>query len=66
MTQTEAAKKEAGDAPPQNIKEESPNVSSSKKIEKNSRKYFRKFQRTNPKLAKERNCPNSVGSLVNH
>ena len=27
MTQTEAAKKEAGDAPPQNIKDESPNVS---------------------------------------
>jgi len=26
MTQTEAAKKEAGDAPPQNIKEESPNL----------------------------------------
>ena len=47
MTQTEAAKKEAGDAPPQNIKEESPNVSFSKKkmpekILKNFEKNFRK------------------------
>ena len=40
MTQTEAAKKEAGDAPPQNIKEESPNVSSVQKFGKNSRKIF--------------------------
>ena len=55
MTQTEAAKKEAGDAPPQNIKDESPNVSFSE--------LFGIFL----KLTKEnRNCPDTTGAFEHH
>ena len=40
--------------------------SGQKNQKKNSEYFFGKFQRTNTKLAKERNCPNSVDELVTH
>ena len=52
MTQTEAAKKEAGDAPPQNIKDESPNVRFSNYLE-----YFWNLTEEN------RNCPDTTGAF---